>query len=89
MYFVAEVSICPMDGSDSLPLIIKCLDVFDDMKIVYKVHAMGTNLEGSHSDILKAVQKCIEAVDCKKYTLNVVISCQESEDSISHRLLKL
>ena len=59
---LAELRLTPVDSNVSFArLIADLVPILADSPIQYRVHAMGTTLEGGLDDILGVVRRCHEA----------------------------
>lgn len=66
-----EFSITPMDKGQSVsPYVARCLEIVDASGLDYRLHAMGTVVEGEIPDVLGLMQRCVEelAKDCDRVT---------------------
>jgi uncharacterized protein (TIGR00106 family) len=72
-----EFSIFPLDKGDSLsPYVARCLKIIDECGLDYRLHAMGTIVEGEIDQVLNVLRSCHEALatDCER------ISCTAKLD---------
>jgi len=64
-----EFSIYPLDKGESVgQYVARALDIVDKSGLSYKLHAMGTVLEGSWDECFGVVRKCFRALqkDCRR-----------------------
>src|SRR5262245_12264644 len=72
-----DFSMSPLGKGESVaPYVARCLEIVADSGLDYRLHAMGTTLEGEWEQVFAVVQRCYEAlkVDCDR------ISCQIKVD---------
>lgn len=72
-----EFSIFPLDKGVSLsPFVARCLKIIDDSGLDYRLHAMGTIVEGEIDQVLDVLRACHAALatDCDR------ISCTAKFD---------
>lgn len=56
-----EMSIVPMGKGESVSqYVTECVDLVDQSGLDYRLHAMGTVVEGELSEVLTLMQQCIE-----------------------------
>ena len=56
-----EMSIVPMGSGDSVSqFVAECVDLVDQSGLDYRLHAMGTIVEGELSEVLSLLERCIE-----------------------------
>lgn len=66
-----EFSIFPLDKGASLSsYVARCLDIIDSSGLDYRLHAMGTIVEGELPQLLALLEKCFAALqsDCDRVT---------------------
>ncbi len=69
-----EFSIVPLDKGASLsPYVGRCLDLVDRSGLEYRLHSMGTVVEGPLDDLLALLQRCFAVLqsDCDRITCTV------------------
>ncbi len=69
-----EFSIVPLDKGESLSTYVaRCLDVIDSSGLEYRLHSMGTVVEGELSQLLALLQQCFAVLqtDCDRITCTV------------------
>jgi uncharacterized protein (TIGR00106 family) len=72
-----EFSMTPLGKGESVSsYVAKSLDIIDRSGLDYRLHAMGTVLEGEIDDVLAVMKQCFEAMaeDCDR------ISCSAKLD---------
>ena len=70
---VLEFSITPLGAGESVSqYVARCVDLIDTSGLDYRLHAMGTEVEGSIGELLGLLQRCIEAVaaDCDRVSVS-------------------
>lgn len=66
-----EFSVTPLGVGESVSAqVARCLELVEQSGLDYRLHAMGTIVEGELGEVLTLVQRCIEAVaaDCQRVT---------------------
>jgi uncharacterized protein (TIGR00106 family) len=66
-----EFSVSPLGRGDSVsPYVARSLKIIAASGLDYRLHAMGTIVEGELDQVLEVMQKCIEALaeDCDRVT---------------------
>lgn len=67
-----EFSVTPLDKGVSVsPWVARCLELVEASGLDYRLHAMGTIVEGELEQVLDLLKRCIEAVaaDCQRVTV--------------------
>ncbi|MCE8015370.1 MTH1187 family thiamine-binding protein [Halomonas sp. MCCC 1A17488] len=63
MRVVADVNVTPIGAGASLSShVAACEEVIEEAGLKYRLHAHGTNLEGSWEDVMRVVQRCHEVL---------------------------
>jgi uncharacterized protein (TIGR00106 family) len=71
-----DFSMSPLGKGESVsPYVARCLQVVADSGLDYRLHAMGTTLEGELDQVLEVVRRCFAALhaDCDRVTCSVKI----------------
>jgi uncharacterized protein (TIGR00106 family) len=71
-----DFSVTPLGKGESVsPYVARCLEVIAASGLDYRLHAMGTTLEGELGQVLDAVRRCFEALqpDCDRISGSVKI----------------
>lgn len=66
-----EFSITPLDKGQSVsPYVARSLEIVQASGLDYRLHAMGTIIEGELDQVLAVMQKCFAAIaaDCDRVT---------------------
>lgn len=66
-----EFSVTPLNRGESVsPYVARCVELAAASGLDYRLHAMGTIVEGELSTVLDLMRRCIEAVaaDCDRVT---------------------
>jgi uncharacterized protein (TIGR00106 family) len=66
-----EFSIAPLEkGASVSDFVARSLSIIDESGLDYRLHAMGTIVEGELDECLAVLRKCIEAMaaDCDRIT---------------------
>ena len=68
-----EFSITPLGAGESVgTYVARALDIIDTSGLDYRLHAMGTVVEGEVGPLLDLLKKCVEAVaaDCDRVSVS-------------------
>ena len=68
-----EFSITPLGAGESVSqYVARAVDVIDKSGLDYRLHAMGTVVEGDVGPLLDLLKKCVEAVaaDCDRVSVS-------------------
>ena len=66
-----EFSIAPLDKGESVsPYVARSLEIIEASGLDYRLHAMGTIIEGELDQVLAVLKQCVEAMaaDCNRIT---------------------
>ena len=66
-----QFSMSPMMKGDSVSeYVARSLEIIDESGLDYRLHAMGTIIEGEAEEVLNVMKKCLEAMaaDCDRVT---------------------
>ena len=69
-----DFSMTPLGKGESVsPYVARCLEVVAASGLDYRLHAMGTTLEGEPDDVLAVVRRCFEALlpDCDRISCSI------------------
>ena len=68
-----EFSITPVGQGESVSqYVARCLEIVDSSGLDYRLHSMGTIVEGELEAVLDVLQQCVEAVarDCHRVSVS-------------------
>ena len=71
-----EFSIFPVGKGESLSrYVARALDIVDRSGLDYRLHAMGTVIEGEWDEVFGVVKDCFEALrrDCRRVSLSIKV----------------
>jgi uncharacterized protein (TIGR00106 family) len=71
-----EFSIVPLGQGESVSkYVARCLEIVDRSGLDYRLHAMGTVVEGELDAVLSVLKQCLDAVatDCSRVTCSAKI----------------
>jgi len=71
-----DFSMTPLGKGESVsPYVTRCLEIVAASGLDYRLHAMGTTLEGELDEVLSVVRRCFEALqtDCDRISCSVKI----------------
>jgi uncharacterized protein (TIGR00106 family) len=75
-----DFSMTPLGKGESVsPYVARCLEVVAASGLEYRLHAMGTTLEGELDEVLAVVRRCFEALqpDCERISCSIKIDYRE------------
>jgi uncharacterized protein (TIGR00106 family) len=71
-----DFSMAPMGKGESVaPYVARCLEIVAASGLDYRLHAMGTTLEGEWDACFDVVRRCFEALkpDCERITVSLKV----------------
>lgn len=71
-----DFSMTPLGKGESVsPYVARCLEVIAGSGLDYRLHAMGTTLEGELDEVLAVVRRCFAALepDCDRISCSMKI----------------
>jgi uncharacterized protein (TIGR00106 family) len=71
-----DFSMTPLGKGESVsPYVARCLEIVAASGLDYRLHAMGTTLEGELDEVLSVVSRCFEALqtDCNRISCSMKI----------------
>jgi uncharacterized protein (TIGR00106 family) len=75
-----DFSMTPLGkGASVSPYVARCLEVVAASGLDYRLHAMGTTLEGELDEVLAVVRRCFEALqtDCERISCSIKIDYRQ------------
>jgi uncharacterized protein (TIGR00106 family) len=69
-----DFSMTPLGKGESVsPYVARCLEVVAASGLDYRLHAMGTTLEGELDEVLAVVRRCFEVLqtDCNRISCSI------------------
>jgi uncharacterized protein (TIGR00106 family) len=75
-----EFSMSPLGKGESVgPYVARSLEIVEQSGLDYRLHAMGTILEGEWDDVLAVVKRCYDAMrsDCPRISCSIKIDARE------------
>jgi uncharacterized protein (TIGR00106 family) len=69
-----DFSMSPVGKGESMaPYVARCLEVITASGLDYRLHSMGTTVEGEWDQVFAVVQRCFEALrpDCDRISCNI------------------
>src|SRR6516165_9978492 len=79
-----DFSMTPLGKGESVsPYVARCLEVVAASGLDYRLHAMGTTLEGDLDQVLSVVRRCFEALqpDCNRISCSIKIDYRKGSGS--------
>ena len=71
-----DFSMSPLGKGESVaPYVARCLKVVAASGLDYRLHAMGTTLEGEWDDVFAVVRRCFEILkpDCERISCSIKV----------------
>ena len=71
-----DFSMAPMGKGESVSAYVaRCLEIVAASGVDYRLHAMGTTLEGNLDEVLAVIRRCFEALqaDCDRISCSIKI----------------
>jgi len=71
-----DFSMTPLGKEESVsPYVARCLEIVAASGLDYRLHAMGTTLEGELDDVWAVVRRCFKALepDCNRISCSIKI----------------
>jgi uncharacterized protein (TIGR00106 family) len=71
-----DFSMAPMGKGESVaPYVARCLEIVAGSGLDYRLHAMGTTLEGEWDAVFAVVHKCFEALrpECDRISCSIKV----------------
>lgn len=71
-----DFSMAPMDKGESVaPYVARCLEIVAGSGLDYRLHAMGTTLEGEWDQVFAVVRQCFKELqpDCKRISVAIKV----------------
>ena len=75
-----EFSMSPLGQGESVsPYVARCLEIVEASGLDYRMHAMGTVIEGEWGQVFEVVTKCYEALrsECPRISCAIKIDARE------------
>lgn len=75
-----DFSMTPLGKGESVSLYVaRCLEVVAASGLDYRLHAMGTTLEGELDEVLAVVRRCFQALesDCDRISCSIKIDSRK------------
>lgn len=67
-----DFSVTPLGVGESVgQYVAQCVDIIDRSGLDYKLHAMGTTIEGDLDQVLGVLKQCVESVSAKAGRVSV------------------
>jgi uncharacterized protein (TIGR00106 family) len=75
-----DFSMAPMGKGESVaPFVARCLKIVEASGLEYRLHAMGTTLEGEWDQVFDVVRRCFEDLrqDCSRISCSIKVDYRE------------
>jgi uncharacterized protein (TIGR00106 family) len=69
-----DFSMTPLgQGEGVSPYVARCVKIVEESGLAYRLHAMGTTVEGELGDVFDVVRRCFEELqkDCPRITCSI------------------
>jgi uncharacterized protein (TIGR00106 family) len=79
-----DFSMAPMDKGESVAAYVaRCLEIVAASGLDYRLHAMGTTLEGEWDQVFGVVRQCFQALEpeCKRISVSIKVDYRAGPDS--------
>jgi uncharacterized protein (TIGR00106 family) len=77
-----DFSMSPLGKGESVaPYVARCLEIVEASGLDYRLHAMGTTLEGEWDEVFAVVRRCFEALkgDCERITCSIKVDYRRGQ----------
>lgn len=77
-----EFSMTPIGQGESVgPYVARCLDLVDQSGLDYRLHAMGTIVEGEWEEVMALLHRCFQelARDCPRISITAKIDYRQGK----------
>jgi uncharacterized protein (TIGR00106 family) len=77
-----DFSMAPLGKGESVaPYVARCLEIVEASGLDYRLHAMGTTLEGEWDEVFAVVRRCFEALkgDCERITCSIKVDYRRGQ----------
>lgn len=74
-----EFSMTPLGKGESVsPFVARCLEIVEASGLDYRLHAMGTVIEGEWDEVFAVVTRCYEALrpDCERVSCTMKVDAR-------------
>lgn len=82
MSVLLEFSMTPLGKAESVsPYVARSLQIVAESGLDYRLHAMGTILEGEWDEVFDVVRRCYEAMsaDCNRITCSIKVDARKGK----------
>ena len=79
-----DFSIAPMDKGESVSAYVaRALEIVVASGLSYRLHDMGTTVEGTLDEVLTVVRRCVEALepDCDRISCSIKMDYRKGRES--------
>jgi uncharacterized protein (TIGR00106 family) len=79
-----DFSMSPLGKGESVaPYVARCLEIVEASGLDYRLHAMGTTLEGEWDQVFDVVRRCFEALrpDCERISVTIKVDYRRGSES--------
>lgn len=78
-----DFSMAPLGQGESVaPYVARCLEIVAASGLDYRLHAMGTTLEGEWDEVFAVVSRCFAALqpDCKRISCAIKVDYRQGPE---------
>lgn len=80
MSVLLEFSIAPLGKGEGVgKYVARAVDIVDRSGVDYRLHAMGTVMEGEWDEVMGVVSRCLKALhkDCRRVTVSMKVDSRK------------
>jgi uncharacterized protein (TIGR00106 family) len=77
---LVDFSMAPLGKGESVaPFVARCLEIVARSGLDYRLHAMGTTLEGEWDQVFAVLRRCFEALrtDCERISCSIKVDYRQ------------
>lgn len=77
---LVDFSMTPLGVGESVgPYVARCLEIVAESGLDYRLHAMGTTIEGEWNAVFDVIRRCFEALraDCSRISCSIKVDYRE------------
>jgi uncharacterized protein (TIGR00106 family) len=78
-----DFSMAPMGQGESVAVYVaRCLEIVAQIGLDYRLHAMGTTLEGEWDQVFAVVDRCYQALqpDCNRISVSIKVDYRKGPE---------
>ena len=77
-----DFSMTPLGKGESVaPFVARCVEIVSESGLPFRLHSMGTTMEGEWDEVMSVVRQCYEALkpECARITCAIKIDYREGQ----------